>query len=201
MTENFKYIRLLRFAQLSYHLNDSGLFLEYYNGFLNEHKFKIPEDMKKSFENCMSYLDSISMVEKFLCAYFTYLEKHGLKINNVSGFNFYDPYELERLENRAITIRFKLTSRNYTSPSIMSIKINQDGNFYLSNPDDCSIARMFKKPENNKCYFINVNDIIYMHQQIYKDGVEKELINKEIKKIKSLVGKKIENSYRLPSYI
>lgn len=83
----------------------------------------------------------------------------------------------------------------------MSIKINKDGICYWSNPDDVGIFRIFKKPEHNKRYFINVKDVIYIHQQIYsQQKIEKVINEKEIKKIHSLIGKKIEYSYELPSY-
>lgn len=84
---------------------------------------------------------------------------------------------------------------------MLSIKINKDGNCYWSNPDDLSIFRLFKNPEHNKRYFINIKDVIYIHQQIYKDPqIEKSINEKEIRKIKSLIGKKIENSYELPRH-
>lgn len=88
MTEPFKYMRLLRFAELSYHLNETGLFLTYYNGFLNQYNLEMPKNMPTNFENCMSYLDLTSMVEKFLCAYFYYLENNDFRTNPVSGFSF-----------------------------------------------------------------------------------------------------------------
>lgn len=202
MTEPFKYMRLLRFAELSYHLNETGLFLTYYNGFLNQSNLEMPENMPTSFENCMSYLDSTSMVEKFLCAYFYYLENNDFRTNPVSGFSFYDQSELERLDNRSITMKFKLKTHNDISfRRMMSIKINKDGICYWSNPDDVGIFRIFKKPEHNKRYFINVKDVIYIHQQIYsQQEIEKVINEKEIKKIHSLIGKKIEYSYELPSY-
>lgn len=198
MTEPFKYMRLLRFAELSYHLNETGLFLKYYNGFLNQYNLTMPANIETTFENCMSYLNSVAMVEKFLCAYFKYLEEYEYRKNEVDGFSFYDQSELERLDNRPISIRLKLKTADdqyYSFRKIMSIKINKDGVFYLSNSDDLSIMNLFKKTENNQRYFINVKDLIHIIQQIKKD-----LNEKEIKKLKSLIGKKIENSYELPSH-
>lgn len=202
MTEPFKYMRLLRLAELSYHFNETGLFLKYYNGFLNQHNLEMPKNTPTSFENCMSYLDSTSMVEKFLCAYFHYLENNDFRTSALSGFSFYEESELERLDNLSITMKFKLKNHNDISfRRMMAIKINKDGICYWSNPDDLGIFRIFKKPEHNERYFINIKDVIYIHQQIYsQQQIEKVINEKEIKKIHSLIGKKIEHSYELPSY-
>jgi hypothetical protein len=195
--KKYKYQKLLTIAEAGYHCNDNGLFLKYFNGFLNEFELEMPLD--NSFENCINYLNSISfiMVEKFLCSYFLYIENNGIQYSMPDSFDQYDVEELKRLENRSPIMRLMIdqTGKDILYQKVLSIKINSDGILYLNNSLDFSIFDIFKKTENNPRYFINTKDFIAIYNRL-----KKPMNNKDIKDFqsfcKSVIGKPITEYYK-----
>jgi len=196
--KKYKYAKLLTLAEAGYHCNDNGLFLKYFNGFLNEFELEMPSYLDKSFENCINYLNSISfiMVERFLCSYFLYIENKGIQSSVVGGFDQYDVEELKRLENRSPNMRLKIdqTDTDISYQGRLSIKINSDGILYLDNSADFSIFDIFKKKENNPRYFINTKDFITIYNKLKKPMNKKDV--KDFKLFfKSVVGKPVKEYY------
>lgn len=198
MTTAFKYQRALKFAELSYYCDGQEKFVQYFNGFLEEHDLVMNDDEEKTFNNCINFLSSISyiMVERFLCAYHFYYERGQKPI--MDGFSVYDTNKLKYFESLSVTLRI-LINRRSNEPSyerVLAIRLNKDGIFYEHNPKRWSLFKCkANSSEDSRC-FLNVKDLAE-----YLSKSKEDLNKQEIKELKSfyktIIGKPIEKSYEL----
>lgn len=192
MNTTFKYQRALKFAELSYYCHDQEKFVEYFNGFLEEHDLIMNECEEKNFDNCINFLNSISyvMVEKFLSAYLFYYERGQKPV--------LDGKQLEWFNSPTVSLRIMINSRSQ-APSyepILAVQLNKDGIFYENKTRKWFLFSSIKdSAEDSRC-FLNVKDLgKYLRRN------KRELNNQEVKELKlfykTILGKPIEKTYEL----
>jgi hypothetical protein len=198
MNTTFKYQRALKFAELRYYCHEQEKFVEYFNGFLEEHDLIMNECEEKNFDNCINFLNSISyvMVEKFLSTYLFYDERGQKPI--LDEFSFYDRNRLEWFNSPTVSLRIMINSRSQI-PSyepILAVQLNKDGVFYENKTRNWVLFRSIKdSAEDSRC-FLNVKDL-----GEYLRRTKRDLSKQEVKELKlfykTILGKPIEKTYEL----
>lgn len=203
----FKYKRLLTLVELNYYFNPDE-FIKYYNGFITALELQVPHDFSYNFENCINYLNSISIiiVEKFLCAYIFYIERG--QNNIIDRYDYYDTSTLKRYNNQQLTVRavrtFSPPDSQQTQPMYYSAPytfiLNKEGGCTLK---DNSVWRIISKIIINKKHRrevnINPKDVVWFVKKIENSQSDKE-IEKIMKEFKKTIKLSIPKKYELEDY-
>lgn len=207
MESIFKYKRVLTLVELNYYFNPDE-FIKYYNGFLTTLELQLPHDFSYDFENCLNFLNSISIivVEKFLCAYLFYIERG--QNNIMDRYDYYDTSTLKRYNNQQLTVRavrtFSPPDPQQTQPIYYSVPYT----FILNKEGDCTlkdnsvwgiISKIIINKKQRREVNINPKDVVWFVKKIENSQSIKD--SKEIvKEFKKIISSSTSKKYELENY-